>query len=135
MKTLLLILVCSMAFGQKKKLTTGTTNHDGITVECAPCPGITVTDEVRLNQLGLDRKIDLSKGEALQQKDWEEFVKQFQIEDIMRRKYFLQRDSLHNVFLRYTVSPYINPGDSVAEFNQSQKEFTWKEFKPKKPSH
>lgn len=129
--TLLLLSFCSMAFGQKKKLTTGTTNHDGITVECAPCPGITVTDDVRFNQLGLDRKIDLSKGEALQQKDWEEFLKQFQKEEIERQKYFHQRDSTHTVFLRYTVTPYLNAGDSIAEFKQSQKEFTWKQFKKK----
>lgn len=116
--TILLLSVCSMAFGQKDVT--------------AKATGIIVTDEVRLNQLGLDRKVELSKGEALQQKDWEEFLKQFQKENVERQKYFKQRDSTHQIFLQYTVTPYLNPGDSIAEFKQSQKEFTWKQFKPKK---
>lgn len=122
MKTLITILclsICSITFGQKKDIT-------------AKSNGITVTDEVRLNQLELDRKVELSKGEALQQKDWEEFLIQFKKEEIDRQKYFRQRDSTHTVFLRYTVTPYLNAGDSIAEFKQSQKEFTWKQFKPKK---
>ena len=117
--TILLLLISVCAIGQKKDIT-------------ASSGGITVTDEIRLQQLGLDRKVELSKGEAFQQKDWEDFVKQFQKEEIDRQRYFRQRDSTHTVFLRYTVSPYINPGDSIAEFKQSQKEFTWKQFKPKK---
>lgn len=116
--TLLFISVCSIAFSQKKDIT-------------ASSSGITVTDEIRLQQLGLDRKVELSKGESLQQKDWEDFVRQFQLEEKLRAKYFHQRDSTHQVFLRYTVSPYLNPGDTVVEFNESPKEFTWK-LKPKK---
>ena len=127
--TLLLISICPIAFGQKKDVTA---SSNVIAIKCAPCPGIAVTDDIRLQQLGLDRKVELSKGEAFQQKDWEDFVKQFQKEEIDRQRYFRQRDSTHTVFLRYTVSPYINPGDSIAEFKQSQKEFTWKQFKPKK---
>src|SRR6478609_5687044 len=117
--TLLLISICSMAFGQKKDIT-------------ASSVGITVTDEIRLQQLGLDRKVELSKGESLQQKDWEDFLSQFQKEELQRQKYFKLRDSLHSVFIRYTVIPYINSQDSIANFKQSEKEFTWKQFKPKK---
>lgn len=113
---LVMLSVCS--FGQKKDIT-------------ASSNGITITDDIRLQQLGLDRKLELSKGEALQQKDWEEFVKQFQSEEKFRAKYFHQRDSTHQVFLNYTVIPYLNLGDTVIDFKQSQKEFTWK-LKPKK---
>lgn len=50
MKTLfaiMLISVYSIGFGQKKTITT------------ASSAGITVTDDVRLNQLGLDKKVNI----------------------------------------------------------------------------
>ena len=128
--TLIFILTCSLAFGQKK-LMTGTTNHDGITVECSPCPGITVTDEVRLNQLGLDRKIDLSKGEQFTEKEWQEYYKQM----APYVKMFFKRDSSHSKWLNNTLIPHLNPGDTVdrTEIKDGILHYHLKE--PYKPKH
>lgn len=112
----LLISICS--FGQK-------------TITTASSAGITVTDEVRLNQLGLDRHVDFSKGEALQEKDWQNFKKAFESDDQARHKYYRQRDSTHVIFINYSVSSYIMPGDTVESYEVTEKGINWK-LKPKK---
>jgi len=55
--TLIAISICSIGFGQ-------------------PSQGITVTDEIKLEQLGLLKKIYLSKGELLTIQQHEEDIKQ-----------------------------------------------------------
>lgn len=106
--TLLLLSICLMAFGQPS--------------------GITVTDEVRLNQLGLDRKIDLSKGEQLTIKQHEEDVKRYA--PILRA--FLKRDSVYNyMFLQNTISPHLNVGDTLQTYEIKNNQIFLK-LKPKK---
>lgn len=115
--TLLFISVCSIAFGQKKTITT------------ASSAGIIITDEVRLNQFGLDRKFELSKGELLTIQQHEEDFKR----NGPAVRDFLRRDSIYrNQFLPNTISPYINQGDTLESWNKVGNEIHLK-FKRHKP--
>ena len=108
--TLLLLAVCSIGFGQ---------------------PSITVTDEMRLEQLGLLKKFILSKGELLTIQQHEEDIKR----NGPAIKAFFRRDSVYqNMFLPNTITPYINQGDTLESWNKVGNEIHLK-FKPKKPSH
>jgi len=107
--TLLLLSICSIAFGQ-------------------PSQGITVTDDIRLEQLGLLKKIPLSKGELLTMQQHEQDLKQ--VEGVI--KSFKLRDSVYvNMFLNNTISPYINQGDTLENWDKVGNEIHLK-FKPKK---
>src|SRR6478736_7871311 len=89
--TLIAIFFCSISFGQ-------------------PSQGITVTDDVRLEQLGLLKKIPLSKGELRTIQQHEIDLKQ--TEEMLKR--FKQRDSIYqNMFIYNTVSPHIEKGDTL----------------------
>jgi len=114
--TLLLLAVCSIAFGQKS-------------ITTASSSGIVVTNEVRLNQLGLDRKIDLSKGEQFTEREWQRYFKQM----APYVKEFFKRDSAHQKFIQNTILPWLMPGDTVVEKSLivKESEISWK-LKPKK---
>lgn len=127
--TLLLLIASLICFGQKKSKKKFDNVEKSITT--ASSAGITVTDDIRLHQLGLDIKIELSKGESLQQKTWERFVKQFQKEDSIRKKIWDERELFHNNFINYTATPYIPNGDTVKSFDLNDKELIL-HFGPKK---
>jgi hypothetical protein len=103
--TLLLVSICSITFGQ-------------------PSQSITVTDEIRLEQLGLLKKIPLSKGELLTIQQHEQ--------DLKQAKQIRLRDSIYQViFLPNTIVPYINQGDTLQSWKKVGNEFHLI-FKPKK---
>lgn len=109
--TLLLISVCSFAFGQAKSVTvTGTK---------------ALLDELA-NQ-SLERKIDLSKGEQFTEKEWQEYYKAM----APHVKMFFKRDSAHNKFLQNTIVATLLPGDTIQEYKISSDYITLK-LKPKK---
>jgi len=112
--TILFLSICSLGFGQKKSVV-------------ASSNGITVTDDIRLQQLGLDRKIELSKGEQFTEKEWQEYYKQM----APYVKQFFKRDSAHQKFIQNTVTPYLMPGDSIQSINIKETEINLK-LKPKK---
>jgi len=106
--TLTEISICSIGFGQPS--------------------GITVTDEIRLEQLGLLKKIPLSKGELLTIQQHEEDIKR----NDPAIKAFFKRDSVYqNMFLPNTITPYINQGDTLQSWEKVGNEIHLK-FKPKK---
>lgn len=125
MKKLMLFISAILATGcmvskcnaQKKEIVTASSN------------GIVVTDEVRLNQLGLDRKIDLSKGEQFTEQEWQQYLKTM----APYVKEFFKRDSAHQKFVINTITPHLMKGDTIV--NGSLKfegdKATWK-VKPKK---
>ena len=107
--TFILLLFSGSAFGQQSK-------------------EITVTDDVRLEQLGLLKKITLSKGELLTMQQHEQDLKQ--TEYVLKK--YKQRDSVYQyMFLNNTISPYINPGDTLESWKKEGNEIHLK-FKPKK---
>ena len=107
--TLIAISICSIGFGQ-------------------PSQNITVTDEIKLEQLGLLKKIPLSKGELLTMQQHEQDLKQ--TEYVLKK--YRQRDSVYvNMFLNNTISPYINQGDTLESWDKVGNEIHLK-FKPKK---
>jgi len=107
--TLILISIYSIGFGQ-------------------PSQNITVTDEIRLEQLGLLKKIPLSKGELLTIQQHEEDLKR----NGPAIKSFFKRDSVYQyMFLNNTISPYINQGDTLERWDKVGNEIHLK-FKPKK---
>ena len=118
MKTLFTIIFLFLALicvAQKNQITT------------ASASGIIITDDVRLNQLGLDRKIDLSKGEQFTEKEWQEYSKQM----LPYVKQYFQRDSLHRKFLENTIRPWLAPGDTLESWRMVDGEILLK-LKPKK---
>lgn len=73
------------------------------------------------------RKIILSLGEMLTIKEHKNYVKQM----APYVKEFFMRDSVNRKFLNNTISPYLQPGDTLESYTINEKEILLT-LKPKK---